>query len=467
MNSFHPYRRRPRRKVPAPKPGTALHGHLQQWNAVVDAGNIPTFNHQTQTVETIVRPHIEMNGRLVPTGVANIDPSNVTCPCTQANGEPYSHHVLKRGQGYEDYDHFVPPADAPNCVFKVPILKVRRRRVLRTQEEFNAWNAVHNDNSDSESSSSSPSPSSSTPASSTLTTPATSPQKATTVASAQSSSSLAIELVPDASVPPLLTMRARLLADDPHARYAGLRLDQGACTYPRTVAVARANVDYTLLDVFTQFHVNRTFVAVPDSHPFHPLRGIHVLLVIYDNSVFRGVAHFTLERTFANTALGWIISSLNSTRGVRLHAYRVAKSRMSWCTGCDCYFSPDGYKDHRNSEGECVNHPDLNKIPPSPLASPSEAEFQQRTYRDAAAEAREFESTLETPLGVAWAAVNSRLGLPADVWFGVLMAVQQCDDCGLVRTFPAHELHLRDGFCSDPGQELRIVTGTSDDDDGL
>lgn len=59
----------------------------------------------------------------------------------------------------------------------------------------------------------------------------------------------------------------------------------------------------------------------------------------------------------------------------------------------------------------------------------------------------------QTAIGLAFAAFNSRLGVPEDVHSMIHTCVRLCDTCCLVRTIPADQAHRdSDGNCRDPGE---------------
>ncbi|KAF7296258.1 hypothetical protein HMN09_01095100 [Mycena chlorophos] len=138
MYRNHPYRRpQALLRLPVPKTGTALDAVYQRWNAIVASGQLPTYNHETGSVNEIMRPMVEVGNRLVPAGAAAIDATQLFCPCTKPNGDRCAHLVLKRKQG--THDVFEAPAGSPQCVFRIPVPKTRQRRTFNTQAEVDAW----------------------------------------------------------------------------------------------------------------------------------------------------------------------------------------------------------------------------------------------------------------------------------------------------------------------------------------
>lgn len=88
--------------------------------------------------------------------------------------------------------------------------------------------------------------------------------------------------------------------------------------------------------------------------------------------------------------------------------------------------------------------------------------MQFRSFRDGQTP-RKVKDTLNSAVGAALLEWNSRLGVPTDVWVTVSTAVVLCKECDLVRSFPAHLLHLENDTCSDPGQSL-IPVGDAEHD---
>lgn len=211
-------------------------------------------------------------------------------------------------------------------------------------------------------------------------------------------------------------------------------------------------------------------LAAEDStaHPAWDMENPHRLLHIFDKRIYPSC----LVRTYDNLQLlykplGQIIRELNSSLGIPHSDYATMVRSSLLCDGCKSQFSIDGYNQHI-TDGRCTNHPDLE--PGMLLANlclfnvnqcsveaceASDPSFRFRSFRDGRRPAKIGE-TLDSPVGAALLEWNSRIGIPTDVWMLVSTAVVLCHDCDLVRSFPAHLLHLEAGSCTDPGQSLTL-----------
>lgn len=79
--------------------------------------------------------------------------------------------------------------------------------------------------------------------------------------------------------------------------------------------------------------------------------------------------------------------------------------------------------------------------------------FVYRTYPDKQTQANlVFKEVLDHPIGLAMLAWNSRVGVPADVWYLIFSALKLCICCKLVRSIPSYDVHFDDkGACIDVG----------------
>jgi hypothetical protein len=217
---------------------------------------------------------------------------------------------------------------------------------------------------------------------------------------------------------------------------------------------------------------SQTVLEDPTLHPAFNADDPHPILQLYDQRIYTNC----LDRTFNHleyvyTAIGQLIRDMNSVIGIPYGDYAVLIRSTRSCKCCLNHFSPEGYEAHRR-DGRCMNHPDLQTsecavaicvcvslnthsiVVEECEAFDGEGVIRFRSYRDD--KQPEFAGeTIDTPVGAALLEWNSRLGLPCDVWMMVSTAIIHCTSCDLVRSFPAHTLHLdASGSCTDPGQAL-------------
>lgn len=230
-------------------------------------------------------------------------------------------------------------------------------------------------------------------------------------------------------------------------------------------------------------------VHLSDSPELHPASGhgpLPEILVPYEPdspSSNKILSHFQ----YLCTPTGLVIRDLNSSAGVPLATYNTFRDLCSYlCHGCSCVFTLEGFNAHLQDidrDGQrvrvCGNDPrfpngesyhdrfstsrfnklylvasiDLNSVP----------DLRLRTYtRNKVPGVIEVKDYFQTPLGFAFSAFNSRIGVPEDVHTLIITAVCICDFCCLVRTLPADRAHRdEEGNCVDPGigEISKIVLG--------
>ncbi|KAJ7829622.1 hypothetical protein B0H13DRAFT_1916387 [Mycena leptocephala] len=151
-----------------------------------------------------------------------------------------------------------------------------------------------------------------------------------------------------------------------------------------------------------------------------------------------------LDRTynylqFVYKPLGQVIRQLNCAVGVPYADYANLIRATESCACCKNQFSGYGYNAHIK-DGLCSNHPDLHQVEECSVYEP---EYRFRSFRDSKTP-KTVGETLDTAVGAALLEWNSRLGVPADVWLLISTAIVHCPECDLVRSFPAHLLHVDD-----------------------
>jgi hypothetical protein len=169
------------------------------------------------------------------------------------------------------------------------------------------------------------------------------------------------------------------------------------------------------------------------------------------------------HRQFLNTPAGNVIQALNSGTGASISAFKRLVQSTQKCPACLCQFSREGYMGHLGLKAEsycCLNTPGCpigeskhfdfshalicNRHPVTVLPPPSPCPFTEAVYSGA---------NLQTVIGYAWSAWNSRLGIPDDVWAMISTGVTSCLICHRVRIFEIHRRHDIKGKCVDQRQK--------------
>jgi hypothetical protein len=91
----------------------------------------------------------------------------------------------------------------------------------------------------------------------------------------------------------------------------------------------------------------------------------------------------------------------------------------------------------------------VESAPYGELLRPSPFALGRRGGRSQTAPYQEFGYL--TALGSALASLNTKLGLPDDIFQAVCLGLVPCPDCGRIRTVHAHTAHQTDGRCEDVG----------------
>ncbi|KAJ7679326.1 hypothetical protein DFH06DRAFT_1121049 [Mycena polygramma] len=159
-----------------------------------------------------------------------------------------------------------------------------------------------------------------------------------------------------------------------------------------------------------------------------------------------------------------------TTDGVSGEACTAFFNMVRQCDCCKLQFTPFAYNQHLYRSGNvylCRNHPAHNIV--SPVVPGAYGELvERRRYslghhpakRNRVSPYREYGSL--TALGIALSALDTRLGLPDDIFQAVRVALVPCADCARFRTVHAHLAHLAGGVCSDigPGESSFIAVSS-------
>ncbi|KAJ6564615.1 hypothetical protein B0H19DRAFT_1068147 [Mycena capillaripes] len=145
-------------------------------------------------------------------------------------------------------------------------------------------------------------------------------------------------------------------------------------------------------------------------------------------------------------------------------------STMAIRIGCGSHFTPAALNSHLVKEGDvyvCGNHP--NRAPSSPVEEniPYHDLLRPRDFPPARGPgqlrpARFTEFGYTTALGIALSSLNTRLGLPDDVWQAVRSAMVPCMDCACIRTVHGHLDHLDNGVCRDVSGDFLIAVSAEE-----
>ncbi|KAJ6547969.1 hypothetical protein DFH09DRAFT_1087436 [Mycena vulgaris] len=204
--------------------------------------------------------------------------------------------------------------------------------------------------------------------------------------------------------------------------------------YSRAVADARKLSNIEIMEFIDQLVASGILAEDPSAHPASDTQ----------QSPPEALQH-------VYTPLGQAIRALNSAHGIPYADYATLIRYSRSCDSCKNVFSIYGYNDHV-VDGRCTNHPDLEEVA---TLEQDVSPFRFRSFRDGK-HPKKIGETLDSPVGAALLEWNSRLGVPTDVWMLISTAVVPCTSCDLVRSLPAHFLHMQDGICTDPGQSLTL-----------
>ncbi|KAJ6505579.1 hypothetical protein C8R45DRAFT_1209256 [Mycena sanguinolenta] len=225
--------------------------------------------------------------------------------------------------------------------------------------------------------------------------------------------------------------------------------------YSADVAEARKRSDVELLLYLDEISEQGLLDRDPSVHPAWNYEvALPPILHPYDMHLHGNLHNRRLQHLqFFDQPIGRVIREMSQALGVPFQDYAALVRSTQVCECCLSHFSPDGYDNHRR-EGKCANHPALLPIP---AAKPCTNEFKLRSFRDGCRPPWTGD-TIHTPVGAALLEWNSRLGIPCDVWLMIASGMVLCGECDLVRTIPAHRLHLDGkGNCTDPGQHVGMV----------
>ncbi|KAJ7156804.1 hypothetical protein C8R46DRAFT_1196217 [Mycena filopes] len=164
---------------------------------------------------------------------------------------------------------------------------------------------------------------------------------------------------------------------------------------------------------------------------------------------------------------GQMLSQFNSTMGLpKRTLFRLLVQSLE-CQGCGCLYSVEGYHDHRRLNSQtrefvCTNTPNLSPVQELQPELAGLYDMSTRTYPVGIA-LPSHSDHINSTLGRAWVAWNSRVGVSKDVWAVLSTAWVHCRDCDLVRTFDADRAHRDSNFlCRDVGQgQVSTVLGAT------
>ncbi|KAJ7140275.1 hypothetical protein C8R43DRAFT_1018105 [Mycena crocata] len=397
------------------------------------------------------------------------------CPHTKNNGSSYRPLVLRLSAlhdgGQADFFHAVDH----QCSFKVIVPPLKPRQVLVTWEDRQNFYAVQKrergeDDDDDEDTPPLPSSQSSSisSASSSSSASLSTISSSTSLSSISSRPSLASSALSKIAVQALTDPSPRyslpiLINGSPPPRVPGGPQPRPAdgtgvkSFYRQSVADARKKSDVNLMEYLHQISTSGVLAEEPSSHPAWNVEDPHPVLHIYDKRIYP----HTLDRTnnflqFVYRPIGQAIRQMNSALGIPYADFATLVRANQGCPCCRNMFSVDGYDDHIK-DGKCTNHPNLEEVETSDRVV---GEIRFRSFRNNK-RPTEVTETINSPVGSALLEWNSRLGVPNDVWLTISTAVITCTSCDLLRSFPAHLLHLdTQGNCTDPGQEFIAPAAT-------
>lgn len=195
---------------------------------------------------------------------------------------------------------------------------------------------------------------------------------------------------------------------------------------------------------------------------------------------------------YSNTIVGVLIRHLCTTPGILGIAFDNFTNLLRTCQGCANHFTPDGFNAHLLPKGDgtyyCGNHPnraagqfrlaspksglsftdDLTLPPVSPVdITVYKDDLPQRQFplgcvpgEHGGIKFIEFGSV--TAVGIALIALNTKMGLPDDIWQGIRSAIVSCADCGHMRSIHAHNAHLVNGVCQDVPESCLIALSANE-----
>ncbi|KAJ6598326.1 hypothetical protein DFH09DRAFT_1394478 [Mycena vulgaris] len=455
---YHPYFRAPKPLLSG-QPSWLIDAFLKQKQNNTD-GILATWGHGISNQwDEVPRPQRVTNQGpvdIAATGFKKIwkSTSPFFCPHTKSNGEPYKPQVLCLGGTHEGgIADFFQSKDHP-CAFRVVIKSLKEAKYLTSWDDRRLYHEAQQEES-SQDDDSSPPASSSQPSIST--TPPSSQSSLDSVSTMSSTNSNISRLRVQAMLTPD-PRHSPITLDSPPRRPTPIGAGSVLAGRPQTrsfyrlsVAVARKNADVDTMEYLHQIDLSGVLEEDPEAHPAWNTDDVHPLLRLYDQRIYPECLRRTNNYLqFLYKPTGQAIRELNSALGIPYADYATLIRCNMGCVCCGNQFSFDGYNSHI-SEGRCTNHPDLSDVEP---VEPSEVSFRFRSFRDDK-RPKDVGETLDTPVGSALLEWNSRLGVPTDVWMVISTAIAHCKACDLVRSFPAHLLHLsEDGECKDPGQEF-------------
>ncbi|KAJ7717090.1 hypothetical protein B0H14DRAFT_3522106 [Mycena olivaceomarginata] len=150
--------------------------------------------------------------------------------------------------------------------------------------------------------------------------------------------------------------------------------------------------------------------------------------------------------------------AIATTDGVSGAAYTNFLNLLRVCVGCGGHFTPPAFNAHLHVAGNthvCGNHPShaivscVESAAYGELLRPSAFALGRPPGRCHTAPYQEFGYL--TALGSALASLDTKLGLPDDIFQALRLGLVPCPDCARIRTVHAHIAHRPDGCCEDVG----------------
>ncbi|KAJ6532443.1 hypothetical protein B0H19DRAFT_1383882 [Mycena capillaripes] len=220
------------------------------------------------------------------------------------------------------------------------------------------------------------------------------------------------------------------------------------------VAAKRRSPNYELIATMLEHEYNGFYKKHPEEHPAYKAmdRPPAILLPYHPDASKRRLADNMQNMTLPH---GRVVCDFMSTVGISRETLFKLCSHSLLCAGCSCWYSIEGYHQHRalGAAGYvCTGSEYLSSIPSRhpPLENVPYLEF--RTYPPGISVPIRVDF-LNTTIGRAFVDWNSRIGLPQDVWTMITTAYVHCARCDLLRCFDGDHAHRdANNVCQDIGQ---------------
>ncbi|KAF8152711.1 hypothetical protein K438DRAFT_2079321 [Mycena galopus ATCC 62051] len=407
----------------------------------IDDEKLCTYQHDTNTWIEVPRPQRVVGRKAVDIAASGFKKiwerhdSPFFCPHKRRSGRSFEPLVLSIAMMHAEQTIMIALLKAHVMLVIIPPLK--KTKTLISWQDRRRHEEEEDDSSDHESAQHSASVSSSSSVS----------MSSSSVSTALTSSVSSLSHATNLSTSSVNTLVLQAMKS-PHPRYCGPRaispikptpthLGAGKVHngpgprgvqsfYKQKVADARKDADISIMEYIHQIAASGILDEDPTTHPAWDPASPPTVLQLYDTQIYPNC----LDQIHANVdflykPLGQIIQDLNQVIGVTFHDFNILARSSRHLEPC----------------------------------SPTQGQIQFRTYRDDDARPEYRGCHMKTPIGAALLAWNSRLGVPADVWMIASTAVIHCKECDLIRTFPAHFMHLDDNTCSDAGQAVVAPPG--------